>query len=71
MCEFMGLANSQVKFYQQDRCLARAVRADSGLRYRRGLNWSFPDLRDSQQRSLDPRTMAPAPVQPKSRNDNP
>jgi hypothetical protein len=45
-----------------DRCIARAVRAEGGIPFRRGLNASFASLRDAHDRSLDPAIMAPAPL---------
>ena len=62
MCSFMGFDDCVVHFYEQTRCVARAVRAEGDILYRRGLNASFPSLRDGQLRSLDPRIMAPAPL---------
>jgi SAM-dependent methyltransferase len=62
MCSFMGFRDCSVHFYQHDRCIARAVRAEGELPYRRGLNASFPSLRDSQVRSMNPAIMAPAPL---------
>ncbi len=63
MCGFMGYRDCAVRFYEQNRCVARAIRAEGELQYRRGLNASFDSLRDAQFRSLDPRIMAPAPLE--------
>ena len=64
MCAFMGFGECDVRFYEESRCVARAVRGEGDLQYRRGLNSSFPTLRDSQARSLDSSIMAPAPKLP-------
>jgi hypothetical protein len=43
------------------RCLARSVKpADSRILFKRGMNWSFPSLRDEVVRPLDLSIMAPA-----------
>lgn len=64
MCAFMGFGECDVRFYEENRCVARAVRVEGDLQYRRGLNSSFPTLRDSRARSLDSSIMAPAPKLP-------
>ena len=64
MCAFMGFEQVDVRFYQADRCIARAVRGAAGPRFVRGLNCPFDDLRDATPRSLDPSIMAPAPFNP-------
>jgi SAM-dependent methyltransferase len=62
MCEYMGYEDTQVSFYQQDRCIARATATDRPITFRRGLNVAFDSLRDGAVRSLDPKVMAPAPL---------
>jgi SAM-dependent methyltransferase len=62
MCSFMAFRDCDVRFYVPDRCIARAVRAEGGIPFRRGLNASFASLRDAHDRSLDPAIMAPAPL---------
>lgn len=62
MCEFMGFRDGAVRFYHENRCIARAISTADGLRYRRGLNARFESLRDASTRSLDPAIMAPAPL---------
>jgi SAM-dependent methyltransferase len=62
MCAYMGYEDTQVTFYQPDRCIARATATDRPITYRRGLNAAFESLRDGTVRSLDPAVMAPAPV---------
>jgi SAM-dependent methyltransferase len=64
MCAFMGFGECDVRFYEESRCVARVVRIEGDLQYRRGLNYSFPTLRDSRTRSLDSSIMAPAPKLP-------
>lgn len=61
MCEYMGYRDCQVRFYMSERCIARAVRAEGEIPFRRGMNWDFADLRDRRVRSLDPNIMAPVP----------
>jgi SAM-dependent methyltransferase len=61
MCDFMGFRDCAVRFYQEDRCLARAISTSDELRYRRGLNARFASLQDASVRSLDQGIMAPAP----------
>jgi SAM-dependent methyltransferase len=60
MCEFMGYANCDVRFYEPTNCLARAVRHETDITFKRGLNWPFDDIRDARPRSLDVSLMAPA-----------
>ena len=60
MCDFMGFRDTEVRFYETERCLARCVRSeDDEIPYRRGLNWPFGNLRDGHERPLDPGVMAP------------
>ena len=64
MCEFTGYERPEVRFYEERRCLARAVKkAEGQILFKRGLNWPFPDLRDEQPRTLDPAVMTPLPCQ--------
>lgn len=65
MCDFMGYTECEVRFYAPNLCLARAVRSETDIPYRRGLNWAFKDIRDGMPRSLDWRIMAPSPREPK------
>jgi SAM-dependent methyltransferase len=64
MCEFMGYGSCEVRFYTPGNCLARAVRVEENIPFKRGLNWPFENLRDSRPRSLDAAGMAPAPFEP-------
>jgi SAM-dependent methyltransferase len=64
MCAFMGFGECEVRFYEESRCIARAVPVDGDLQFRRGLNWNFPALRDTRIRSMDTSIMAPAPKVP-------
>lgn len=60
MCEFMGFARPDVRFYKENRCIARTVRTeDSGIPFKRGLNWQFDSIRDARPRPLDSNIMAP------------
>ncbi|MDP8958367.1 MAG: class I SAM-dependent methyltransferase [Actinomycetota bacterium] len=62
LCEFAGLERPQVRFYTENRCLARAVKADgSRVPFRRGLSIPSDQLRDDHPRPLDPSVMRPAP----------
>ncbi|HEY1474621.1 MAG TPA: class I SAM-dependent methyltransferase [Pseudolabrys sp.] len=65
MCEFMGYENCDVRFYAPYRCLARAIRMEGEIPFRRGLNWTFEALRDRKPRTLDSSVMAPVPPFPK------
>lgn len=60
MLEFMGFRDREVRFYRTYDCMARARRADGEIAFKRGLNWSFGDLRDRRERTLDMNVMAPA-----------
>lgn len=60
MCEFMGFDQAEVRFYRPDRCLARAVRSDGEIPFKRGLNWEFDSLRDARPMPLEASVMAPA-----------
>ncbi|KAA3447139.1 hypothetical protein C7I87_28190 [Mesorhizobium sp. SARCC-RB16n] len=64
MCEHMGYADPEVKFYGTNLCVGRAVRSTDEIPFRRGLNWPFDDLRDRRPRTLDWSILAPAPRQP-------
>jgi 2-polyprenyl-3-methyl-5-hydroxy-6-metoxy-1,4-benzoquinol methylase len=63
LCEYSGLGDgAEVRFYQPGRALARVVKPEGAtVPFKRGMNWSFEDLRDERERSLDPGIMAPAP----------
>lgn len=59
MCEFMGLAEVEVRQFLPDRALARAKKKDDApILFRRGLNYHFTDLRDSVPRRMDTDEMA-------------
>lgn len=60
LCEFMGFRDVEVRMYRENRCLARAVRGEEPIPFRRGLNWPFEEIADKRPRSLDPSIMAPA-----------
>lgn len=60
MLEFMGFVDIDIVVHQPSRCLAKACRASGDLRFKRGINWHFPSIRDLEARSLDPTIMAPA-----------
>ena len=66
MCEAIGYQEVETYAYVPSRCLARAVRAEDGPPFRRGLNWPFDDISDAAHRTVDPRIMAPAPTPPTS-----
>jgi 2-polyprenyl-3-methyl-5-hydroxy-6-metoxy-1,4-benzoquinol methylase len=60
MCEFMGLSDVEVRRYWPGRCLARARKtSDEPIRFRRGMNYPFTDLRDAEGRTMDLGEMAP------------
>lgn len=61
MLNFMGFVECDVRFYNRNNCLGRAVRSNSDLTFKRGLNAVFDDIYDSVPRSLDMSLMAPAP----------
>lgn len=62
LCEHSGFTRPDVRFYQPGRALARVVKpADATVAFTRGMHWQFDDLRDQQQRGLDPAELAPAP----------
>lgn len=64
MCEFTGYSRPEVRFYSTQRCLARAFKKeDAQLAFKRGLNWSFPDLRDERERTLYHAGMTEVPCQ--------
>jgi len=60
MLELMGFADAEARMYGPEALLARATATSDELRFKRGLNWAFDDLRDREQRSLDATLMAPA-----------
>ena len=64
MCEFMGFADCEIRFYSHSLCLAHAVRTTDEICFRRGINWPFDDLRDRKIRLLDPGMVMPAPHDP-------
>jgi SAM-dependent methyltransferase len=60
MCEFMGLSEVEVRMYWPDRCFARASKpSEEPIRFRRGINYPFADLRDAEQRTMDLGGLAP------------
>jgi 2-polyprenyl-3-methyl-5-hydroxy-6-metoxy-1,4-benzoquinol methylase len=60
MCEFMGLSEVEVRMYLPDRCFARARKtSEEAIPFRRGLNYTFTDLRDARPRRMDLGEMAP------------
>lgn len=60
MCEFMGLSEVEVRMYWPDRCFARARKlSEEPIRFRRGINYPFTDLRDAEPRTMDLGGMAP------------
>ena len=60
MCGFMGFENTEVRFYQQNRCLVRTTRSSAEeIPFKRGLNWKFENLLDATPRPMDPGVMAP------------
>lgn len=62
MSELSGLDRADVRFYKPGRALARMVKpAGSQVRFKRGVNLDFPDLRDGAERTRDSALMAPAP----------
>jgi len=64
MCEYMGFKKPDVRFYDQNNCLARAFRDEAEISFKRGLNWTFGDVHDARPRSLDSSILAPAPFNP-------
>jgi SAM-dependent methyltransferase len=64
MCELMGFRKPEVRFYEPNNCLARAFHDGTDIPFKRGLNWTFGNLRDARPRSLDAGMMAPAPLNP-------
>jgi SAM-dependent methyltransferase len=60
MCGFMGFEDTEVRFYQQNRCLVRTTRSyGEEIPFKRGLNWKFENLLDATPRPMDPGVMAP------------
>ena len=60
MCQFMGLSDVEVRMYWPDRCFARGRKTgDKPIRFRRGMNYPFTDLRDAEGRATDLEKMAP------------
>lgn len=62
MCEFMGFQKPEVRFYDPNDCLARALPGGADIPFKRGINWTFSDIHDKRPRSLDAGLMAPAPL---------
>ena len=60
MCEFMGFEKTEVRFYQEQRCLVRGRRSEQEIPFKRGLNWHFDSLEDARVRTMDPSIMRPA-----------
>ncbi len=62
LCEQVGFARPEVRFFQPGRLLARVEKpAVANVPFRRGLHWPVTDHRDDIERGLDPAVMAPAP----------
>ena len=61
MCEHMGFRKPEVRFYAEDRCLARAEKCPGEIAFKRGLNWKFADIHDTAPRPYAANNMAPAP----------
>ena len=59
MCEFTGFEDIEVRFYEKNRCLARAIRSDKDISFKRGTHWNFDSLKDAHPRPMDPSIMAP------------
>ncbi|MDI6822388.1 MAG: methyltransferase domain-containing protein [Actinomycetota bacterium] len=59
MCEFTGFERPEIRFYLEDRCLARTVRTKEKIPFKRGMNWKFYSLKDERPRPVDPSVMAP------------
>lgn len=62
MCEFTGFEKADVRFYWTDRCLARTRKLPGEPAFKRGMNYSFPDIHDARPRGMDLKAMAPAPM---------
>jgi SAM-dependent methyltransferase len=60
MAKFMGFDDVDVRFYEPNNCLAKMISTGMEIPFKRGLNWTFDNLRDATPRSLDHRLMAPA-----------
>ncbi len=61
MCEFMGFSDVGVRMYRDGHALARMVKADNDeIRFKRGINYPFANLRDKELRTMDHSIMAPA-----------
>ena len=59
MCKAMGFAEPEIRFYEPGRCLVRTT-ASGEMPFKRGLNYSFSDIRDEQPRPMDAKIMRPA-----------
>ena len=60
ICQFMGFARPEIRFYKESRLLARTTRLENkDIPFKRGLNWQFDSMQDAQPRSLDAGVMAP------------
>jgi len=59
MCEFTGFKRPEIRFYIGNRCLARTVRAEERIPFKRGINWKFDSLRDERPKPTDHSVMAP------------
>lgn len=60
MCQFMGFEKAELFFYKRNRCIVRAVRAQSAeIPFKRGLNWNFDNLSDAT-----PRVVSLSPMKP-------
>jgi len=64
MCEFMGFEDTEIRFYQDNRCLVRTKRSDGDIPFRRGLFWEFNSLEDARSRTMNPDIMAPVEAIP-------
>ncbi len=62
MCEFTGFSRPDIRFYVSGRCVARATKpAGAEVRFKRGMNWKFPNLLDGVPRTVDTRILPPQP----------
>ena len=63
LCSYSGLEDAEVRFYHSGRALLRATKPENArVKFRRGMNWSFEDVHDDEERGMDPAVLAPAPL---------
>ena len=62
MYQFMGFEAVRVEPFVESRCIAAGVKSDGDIPFKRGLHWSFDNREDYEERPLDWRVMAPAPL---------